>query len=171
MSLRVILQITWSYISPLRPYMPTFKILMELRLRILTGLIIESLIITTIRVHIKVYTYSLIKGLIGRKYNYSLYYRAAYPKQQLCLPYNQASVIFIMLQLITISRSKWVLAPPYCGLTLMERQELANYILLLFSLLRSVLWQGLIVSRRHWFKPPLLGQLLLILMAGLHTIY
>ena len=146
MSLRAISQMTWSYISPLRPYMPAFKILIELNLRILTGLVIGSLIITTTRVRIRVYTQSLIRGLIGRKYGYSLYYRAAYPKQQLRPPYNQASVISIILQLITIGRSKQALAPPYYGLTLTEKQELANYILLLSSLLHSIIQQGLIVS-------------------------
>jgi len=75
--------------------MPAFKTLTELRLRILIGLVIGSLIVIIIRVYIRVHTRSLIRGLISRKYNYSLYYRAAYPKQQLCLPYNQASVIFI----------------------------------------------------------------------------
>ena len=60
--------------------MPAFKILMELKLRILTGLVIESLIVTIIKVYIGVYTYSLIKGLIGRKYGYSLYYKAIYFK-------------------------------------------------------------------------------------------
>jgi hypothetical protein len=60
--------------------MPTLKIPMELKLRILTGLVIGSLIITTTKVYIRVYTRSLIRGLIDRKYNYSLYYRAAYPK-------------------------------------------------------------------------------------------
>jgi hypothetical protein len=60
--------------------MPAFKILIELKLRILIGLVIESLIITTTRVYIRVRTYSLIGGLISRKYGYSLYYRAAYPK-------------------------------------------------------------------------------------------
>ena len=71
---------TWSYTSPLRPYMPTFKILIELKLRILTGLVIGSLIITTTRVRIRVRTRSLIRELIGKKYGYSLYRRAAYPK-------------------------------------------------------------------------------------------
>jgi hypothetical protein len=33
--------------------MPIFKILMELKLKILTGLVIESLIITTTRVYIR----------------------------------------------------------------------------------------------------------------------
>jgi len=61
--------------------MPAFKIPTELKLRILTGLVIRSLIITTTRVRIGVRTRSLIGGLIGRKYGYSLYYRAAYPKQ------------------------------------------------------------------------------------------
>ena len=112
MSLRAILQITWSYTNPLRPYMPIFEILMELKLRILTGLVIGSLIVTTTGVRIRVYTYSLIRGLIGRKHGYSLYYKAAYFKQQLCPPYNQVSVISIMLQLITIGRSKWALPPP-----------------------------------------------------------
>ena len=60
--------------------MPAFKTLIELRLRILTGLVIGSLIITIIRVYIRVHTRSLIRGLIGRKYNYSLYHRATYPK-------------------------------------------------------------------------------------------
>jgi len=60
--------------------MPVFKILIELRLRILIGLVIGSLIITTIRVYIRVRTHSLIRGLIGRKHNYSLYYGAVYPK-------------------------------------------------------------------------------------------
>ena len=60
--------------------MPAFKILIELKLRILTGLVIGSLIVTMTRVRIGVYTRSLIKGLIGRKYGYSLYYRAAYFK-------------------------------------------------------------------------------------------
>jgi len=68
--------------------MPAFKILIELKLRILIGLVIGSLIITTTKVRIRVRTRSLIKGLIGRKYGYSLYYRAAYPKQQLRPPYN-----------------------------------------------------------------------------------
>jgi len=75
-----VLQTTWSYTSPLRPYMPAFKILIELKLRILTGLVIGSLIITITGVRIRVRTRSLIRGLIGRKYGYSLYYRAAYPK-------------------------------------------------------------------------------------------
>ena len=61
--------------------MPAFKILTELKLRILISLIIKSLIITISKVYIKVHTHSLIRGLIGRKYGYSLYYRAAYPKQ------------------------------------------------------------------------------------------
>ena len=61
--------------------MPAFKILTELKLRILIGLIIRSLIITITGVYIRVHTRSLIKGLIGRKYGYSLYYKAAYPKQ------------------------------------------------------------------------------------------
>jgi len=60
--------------------MPAFKILIELKLIILTGLVIGSLIITTTGVRIGVYTHSLIRGLIGRKHGYSLYYRAAYPK-------------------------------------------------------------------------------------------
>jgi len=60
--------------------MPAFKILTELILRILTGLVIGSLIITTTGVYIRVYTRSLIRGLISRKYGYSLYYRAAYPE-------------------------------------------------------------------------------------------
>ena len=60
--------------------MPAFKILIKLKLRILTGLVIKSLIVTMTGVYIKVYTCSLIRGLIGRKYGYSLYYRAAYFK-------------------------------------------------------------------------------------------
>ena len=151
--------------------MPVFKILIELKLRILTGLVIGSLIIIITRVRIRVHTRSLIKGLIGRKYGYSLYHKAAYFKQQLRPLYNQASVISIILQLITIGRSKQALAPPHCGLILMERQKLANYILLLSSLLRSVIWQGLIASRCHQLKRPLLGQLPLILTAELYIIY
>jgi len=77
--------------------MPIFKIPTELKLRILIGLVIKSLIITTTGVHIKVYIHSLIRGLIGRKHGYSLYHKAAYPKQQLHPPYNQASVISITL--------------------------------------------------------------------------
>ena len=146
MSLRAILQMTQSYTSPLKPCMPAFKILIELKLRILTGLVIGSLIITITRVYIRVYTHSLIRGLIGRKYGYSLYRRATYPKQQLYPSYNQASIMSIILQLITIGRSKQALAPPYYGLTLTEKQELANYILLLSSLLHSIIQQGLIVS-------------------------
>ena len=145
-SLRAISQTTWSYISPLRPYIPTFKILIKLNLRILIGLVIGSLIITTTRVYIRVRTRSLIRGLISRKYSYSLYYRAAYPKQQLRPPYNQVSVISIILQLITIGRSKQALAPPYYGLILIERQKPANRILLLSSLLYSIIQQGLIAS-------------------------
>jgi hypothetical protein len=60
--------------------MPVFKILMELKLRILTGLVIKSLIITTTKVYIRVCTYSLIRGFISKKYSYSLYYKAAYFK-------------------------------------------------------------------------------------------
>ena len=77
--------------------MPAFKIPTELKLKILIGLVIGSLIVTTTRVYIGVYTRSLIKGLISRKHSYSLYRRAAYPKQQLRPLYNQASVISIML--------------------------------------------------------------------------
>ena len=77
--------------------MPAFEIPTKLKLRILTGLVIKSLIITTTRVRIRVHTHSLIKGLINRKYGYSLYYKAAYLKQQLRPPYNQASVISITL--------------------------------------------------------------------------
>jgi len=54
--------------------MPASKILIELKLRILIGLVIGSLIITITGVYIIVYTRSLIIGLIGRKYSYSLYY-------------------------------------------------------------------------------------------------
>ena len=43
--------------------MPAFEILMELKLRILIGLVIESLIITITKVYIRVHTYSLIRGL------------------------------------------------------------------------------------------------------------
>jgi len=57
-----------------------FKILIELKLRILIGLVIGSLIITMTKVCIMVYTRSLIIRLISRKHSYSLYYRAAYPK-------------------------------------------------------------------------------------------
>ena len=57
-----------------------FEILIELKLKILIGLVIGSLIITMTKVYIRVYTYSLIRGLIGRKHGYSLYYRTAYPK-------------------------------------------------------------------------------------------
>ena len=151
--------------------MPTFKILIELKLRILTGLVIGSLIITITKVYIRVRTCSLIRGLIGRKYSYSLYCGAVYPKQQLRLPYNQVSVISIILQLITIGRSKWALAPPYCKLMLMERQELINRILLLSSLLRFVIQQRLIISHYHQLRLPLLRQLLLVLTAELYTIY
>jgi hypothetical protein len=77
--------------------MPAFKILIELKLRILTDLVIGSLIITTTRVYIRVRTRSLIRVLISRKHGYSLYHGAAYPKQQLRPPYNQASVISIIL--------------------------------------------------------------------------
>ena len=125
---------TQSYISPLRPYMPIFKTLTKLKLKILIGLVIGSLIIITIGVYIRVYTRDLIKGLIGRKYSYNFYYRATYFKQKLYPPYNQASIIFIILQLITISKFKQALIypPPYCGLILIKRQELVNHILLLF---------------------------------------
>ena len=68
--------------------MPAFKILIELKLRILTGLVIGSLIIIITKIRIGVHTRSLIKKLIGRKYGYSLYYKAAYFKQQLRPPYN-----------------------------------------------------------------------------------
>ena len=60
--------------------MPVFEIPMELKLRILTGLVIGSLIVTITRVRIGVCTRSLIRGLIGRKYGYSLYCGAAYFK-------------------------------------------------------------------------------------------
>jgi len=60
--------------------MPAFEILTELRLRILIGLVVGSLIVTTIGVYIRVRTRSLMRGLIGRKYGYSLYRGAAYPK-------------------------------------------------------------------------------------------
>ena len=77
--------------------MPAFKIPIELKLRILTGLVIKSLIITTTKIHIRVHTRSLIRGLIGRKHSYSLYRGAVYSKQQLHPLYNQASVISITL--------------------------------------------------------------------------
>ena len=60
--------------------MPAFKILIELNLRILIGLVIGSLIMTTTRAYIRVYTCGLIRALIGRKYGYSLYHGTAYPK-------------------------------------------------------------------------------------------
>jgi hypothetical protein len=60
--------------------MLAFKIPTKLKLRILTGLVIKSLIITTTKKYIRVYTRSLIKGLISRKYSYSLYCGAAYYK-------------------------------------------------------------------------------------------
>jgi hypothetical protein len=60
--------------------MPISKIPIELKLKILIGLVIKSLIATITRVRIVVYTYSLIIGLISRKYGYSLYCGAAYPK-------------------------------------------------------------------------------------------
>src|SRR6266704_978798 len=97
---------TWSYTSPLRPCMPAFKILTELKLRILTGLVIESLIMTMTGVYIGVYTRSLMRGPIGRTYDYSLYCKAAYYKQQPRPPYNWASIIFIMSWLTTIGRSR-----------------------------------------------------------------
>jgi hypothetical protein len=60
--------------------MPAFKILTELKLKILTGLVIGSLIITMTGVYIRVYTRGLIRGFINKKHSYSLYYGAAYPK-------------------------------------------------------------------------------------------
>ena len=60
--------------------MPAFKIPTELKLSILTDLVIESLIITIIKVYISIYTRSLIRGLIGRKHSYNLYYKAAHLK-------------------------------------------------------------------------------------------
>ena len=60
--------------------MPAFKIPIKLKLKILIGLVIGSLIITIIKVYIGVYTRSLIKGHIGKKYNYSFYYKTAYFK-------------------------------------------------------------------------------------------
>ena len=167
-SLIIILQIIQSYISPLRCHMPIFKTLMQLKLRTLTSLVIGSLIITIIRIGIRVYTHSLIKGFIGRIYNYSLYHGATYYRQQLCPPYNQPSVIFIMLQLVTIGKSRQALVPPYYGLILIERQELVNYILLQFYLPRSIIWQYLIASYYYQFKLPLLEQLPLTLTAELY---
>ena len=139
MSLRAISQITQSYTSPLRPCMPTFKILTKLKLKILTGLIIGSLIITMTGAYIRVYIRSLIKGLISRKHDYSLCCGAAYFKQQLHPPYNQVNIIFMTLQLITTGRSKLALTPLYCRLILIKKQELANYILLLSSLLYFII--------------------------------
>ena len=60
--------------------MPAFKIPIKLKLRILTGLVIKSLIVTTTKIYIGVRTRSLIRGLISRKYGYSLYYKATYFK-------------------------------------------------------------------------------------------
>ena len=60
--------------------MPAFEIPTELKLKILTGLVIGSLIITTTKVYIRVYTRSLIKRLIGKKHGYSRYRRAIYFK-------------------------------------------------------------------------------------------
>ena len=60
--------------------MPVFKIVIELKLRILIGLVIGSLIVTTTGVYIGVCTCSLIRRLISRKYGYSFYYRATYSK-------------------------------------------------------------------------------------------
>ena len=60
--------------------MPAFKIPIKLKLRILISLVIKSLIITIIKVYIKVCTCSLIKGFINRKHSYRLYYKAIYPK-------------------------------------------------------------------------------------------
>ena len=68
----------WNYIGLLRPYMHIFKILMEFKLRILTGLVIGSLIMTIIGVYIRVYTHSLMRGLTSKMYNYSLYCRTTY---------------------------------------------------------------------------------------------
>ena len=47
--------------------MPIFKILIELKLRTLTGLVIKNLIVIIIKVYIRVYTRSLIRGLISKK--------------------------------------------------------------------------------------------------------
>ena len=151
--------------------MPAFKILTELKLRILTGLVIGSLIVTTTRICIGVRTRSLIRVPIGRTHNYSLYCGAAYYKQQPYPPYNRASVISIPLQLTTTGRSKQALVPPYYGLILIERQELASYILLLFCLLRLIIQLYLIVSRHYQFKLPLLEQLPLILTVELYINY
>ena len=60
--------------------MPAFKILIKLKLRILASLVIGSLIIIITGIYIRVYTHSLIKKFISRKYGYSLYYKATYFK-------------------------------------------------------------------------------------------
>ena len=60
--------------------MPVFKILIKLKLKILIGLIIKSLIITITKVYIRVCTHSLIKELISKTYSYSLYCEATYCK-------------------------------------------------------------------------------------------
>ncbi len=73
MSLKTILWIIWSYISHLRPSIPIFRILMELKLRILINLAIKSLIVNIIRLNTRVPIYSLMKRPISGINNYSLY--------------------------------------------------------------------------------------------------
>ena len=111
-SLIIISQIIQSYLSPLKSYMPVFKTLMQLKLKILTSLIIRNVIITIIKIGIRVYTHSLIKRLISKIYNYGLYRGTIYYKQQLYPLYNWPSVIFIILQLVTIGKFRQALAPP-----------------------------------------------------------
>ena len=60
--------------------MPVFKTLTKSKLRILTGFVIRSLIVTITKIYIRVRTSGLIKGLISRKYGYSHYCRAVYFK-------------------------------------------------------------------------------------------
>ena len=96
MSLRTSLWTIWSYISRLRPFICVLRILTELKLRILTNLVIESLIVNIIRIGTRVPIRSLIKGPINRMYNQSLYWNNYY-RQQLCPYYNWPSRAFIML--------------------------------------------------------------------------
>jgi len=53
--------------------MPVFRTLTELKLKILTNLVIKSLIINIIKLGTRVPTYSLIKRPINKMNNYSLY--------------------------------------------------------------------------------------------------
>jgi hypothetical protein len=57
----------------------------------------RELTVTTIGVRIGVRTRGLMKGLIGRTYDCSLYSRATYDRQQHRPPHNRPSVIFMML--------------------------------------------------------------------------